>query len=81
MLFTDHTVYVHAPKTDGSFVAEVLFRLYGAEWGASRLLEYRLLGKNIYRHHVYGTLIHRYPKHSSVSCARRNTLAGLSLPR
>lgn len=67
MLITKDFVYVHAPKTGGSFVTDVLFRLYEATWGPLRLLEYRLFGQNVYQHHCYGTFIHRMEKHSPVS--------------
>ncbi|MFM9072508.1 MAG: hypothetical protein ACKOOC_03770 [Cyanobium sp.] len=67
MLVTDQFVYIHAPKTGGTFVTEVLFRIYEATWGPTRLLEYHLFRRNIFRHHKYGRFIHRFPKHASVS--------------
>jgi len=73
VLITDKFVYVHAPKTGGTFVTEVLLRIYGARiYGETcrtplRCLEYRILGKNVYRHHAYGTLIDRFEKHSPAS--------------
>jgi hypothetical protein len=32
MIFTDRFVFVHVPKTGGTFVSTVLFRLYGVRW-------------------------------------------------
>jgi hypothetical protein len=63
MLFTDKFVYVHEPKTGGTFVTSVLFRLYGLNW--TRLTHLR----NIIRGEVravsekYGTLVHNNNKH------------------
>lgn len=62
MIFTDKFVYVHEPKTGGTFVTSVLFRLYGLEWTRWTHI------KNIVRGEVrqsgkYGALIHNTNKH------------------
>jgi hypothetical protein len=35
MIFTDRFVYVHEPKTGGTFVTSMLFRLYELRWTQS----------------------------------------------
>ena len=47
MIFTDRFVYVHEPKTGGTFVTSMLFRLYGLRWtrwtrSAARALQWDL---------------------------------------
>lgn len=62
MIFTDKFVYVHEPKTGGTFVTSVLFRLYGLEW--NRLTHLRnIVRGEIRREGKYGALIHNTNKH------------------
>jgi hypothetical protein len=64
MIFTDHFVYVHEPKTGGTFVTSMLFRIYGMKW--SRLTHLRnMLFREIRSHHPkYGYLAHDTKKHA-----------------
>jgi hypothetical protein len=39
MIFTDKFVYVHMPKTGGTFVTNTLFRLYRGTWEGVELLD------------------------------------------
>ncbi|MBV9773870.1 MAG: hypothetical protein JO040_07965 [Gemmatimonadetes bacterium] len=45
MIFTDRFVYVHEPKTGGSFVTEALMRLYGMRWSRWLRLEAMVRGQ------------------------------------
>jgi hypothetical protein len=63
MLFTDRFVYVHEPKTGGTFVTSVLFRLYGLRWTRWTHLRGALFGEVRRRHPRYGTLTHNGNKH------------------
>ena len=63
MIFTDRFVYVHEPKTGGTFVTSMLFRLYGLRW--SRLMHMRnaVVGEVRCLHPRYGALVHNSNKH------------------
>lgn len=63
MIFTDRFVYVHKPKTGGTFVTSVLFRLYGLRWTRWTHLRNALFGEVRRRHPRYGTLAHNSNKH------------------
>jgi hypothetical protein len=63
MIFTDRFVYVHEPKTGGTFVTSVLFRLYGLRWTKWTHLRNALFGEVQRRHPRYGALIHNSNKH------------------
>ncbi|HEV7904553.1 MAG TPA: hypothetical protein VGO96_11985 [Pyrinomonadaceae bacterium] len=62
MIFTDKFVYVHEPKTGGTFVTSVLFRLYGLKWNRFVHLQNMLRGE-IRGTGKYGTIIHNNNKH------------------
>lgn len=62
MIFTDKFVYVHEPKTGGTFVTSVLFRLYGLNWNRWTHLRNIVRGE-VRRTGKYGTLIHNSNKH------------------
>ena len=63
MLFTDRFVYVHEPKTGGTFVTSMLFRLYGLRWTRWTHLRNALFGGVRHRHPRYGALAHDSNKH------------------
>lgn len=63
MIFTDRFVYVHEPKTGGTFVTSVLFRLYGLRWTRWTHLRNALFGEVCRRHPRYGALVHNSNKH------------------
>ncbi len=63
MLFTDRFVYVHEPKTGGTFVTSVLFRLYGLRWTRWAHARNALFGEVRRRHPRYGALVHNSNKH------------------
>lgn len=62
MIFTDQFVYVHEPKTGGTFVTSVLFQLYGVRWTPLTRLLSALRTEVRYRHR-YGTLVYHNHKH------------------
>lgn len=62
MLFTDNFVYVHEPKTGGTFVTSVLFRLYEFNWTYRTRIASALRTELVHRHR-YGTLIYHNNKH------------------
>lgn len=63
MIFTDKFVYVHEPKTGGTFVTSVLFRLYGLKWNRLVHLKNMIRGEIRGTKREYGTLIHNNNKH------------------
>ncbi|HEV2765679.1 MAG TPA: hypothetical protein VGV38_22030 [Pyrinomonadaceae bacterium] len=63
MIFTDRFVYVHEPKTGGTFVTSALFRLYGLKWTRRTHLRNALLRGARARHPKYGALVHDSNKH------------------
>lgn len=63
MIFTDRFVYVHEPKTGGTFVTSMLFRLYGLRWTRWTHLRNALRGEVRRRHPRYGALVHNSNKH------------------
>lgn len=63
MLFTDKFVYVHEPKTGGTFVTSALFQLYGLKWSRLVHLKNMLLGEVRATCPKYGTLRHNNNKH------------------
>jgi hypothetical protein len=67
MLIADQSVYIHQPKTGGSFVTDALFGLYHARWGPFHHAWFGLTGKNTYRHPKYGRLVHHKEKHSPLA--------------
>ena len=62
MIFTDRFVYVHEPKTGGTFVTSMLFRLYGLEWSRLTHLRNMVFGE-VRARCKYGTLVHDRNKH------------------
>ena len=63
MIFTEKFVYVHEPKTGGTFVTSALFRLYGLRWTPLVRLRNALLGEARAAHPRYGALVHDSNKH------------------
>ena len=63
MIFTDRFVYVHEPKTGGTFVTSMLFRLYGLRWTRWTHLRNALFGEVRQSHPSYGALVHDSNKH------------------
>lgn len=63
MIFTDKFVYVHEPKTGGTFVTSMLFRLYGLHWTRWTHVRNAVFGKVHRRHPRYGSLVHNSNKH------------------
>lgn len=61
MLITDNFIFMHQPKTGGTFVTAVLLRLHGIPWNA------RKIGNKTSRvwETPYGEVILRGPKHNS----------------
>ena len=62
MIFTDKFVYVHEPKTGGTFVTRALFQVHGASW---TLLDQLLsaLGRDRVTRGKYGTFVLNNNKH------------------
>lgn len=65
MIFTDRFVYVHEPKTGGSFVTEALLRLYGLRWSRRLRLEAMLRGQAARTHGRYGRFVYHNLKHGT----------------
>lgn len=63
MIFTDRFIYVHEPKTGGTFVTSMLFRLYGLRWTRWTHLRNAVLGEVRCRHSRYGGFVHNSNKH------------------
>ena len=63
MIFTDRFVYVHEPKTGGTFVTSMLFRLYGLRWTRWTHIRNAVVGEVRRRHPRYGALVHNSNKH------------------
>ena len=66
MLFTDSFVYVHEPKTGGTFVTSVLFRLYEFKWTYLTRVASTLRTELVHQNR-YGTLIYHNNKHGGCS--------------
>lgn len=74
MIFTDRFIYVHEPKTGGTFVTSMLFRLYGLRWTRWTHLRNALFGEVRQSHPRYGALVHHSNKHggcNEIPTARR----------
>ncbi len=67
MIFTDKFVYVHEPKTGGTFVTSMLFRLYGLKWSRLTHLKNIILKEIRSQHPKYGELVHNTRKHAGCS--------------
>lgn len=63
MIFTEKFVYVHEPKTGGTFVTSMLFRLYGLHWTRLTHLKNSIFREVRSRHPKYGELVHNSNKH------------------
>lgn len=64
MFFTDNFAYVHQPKTGGTFVTSVFFRLYNVNWNLRFRAEH-MLRREVARSHRYGTFIYHKNKHGT----------------
>jgi hypothetical protein len=66
MIFTDRFVFIHVPKTGGTFIATALFRLYNVKWN---LLTHLLssMKKNLVYHRPQGKFIYHNNKHGTCS--------------
>jgi hypothetical protein len=62
MIFTDKFVYVHEPKTGGTFVTTMLFSLYNLKWTSLTHLR-NIIFKEVRAKNKYGYLIHSDNKH------------------
>jgi hypothetical protein len=62
MIFTDRFVYVHQPKTGGTFVTAVLFRLHDFRWTRWTHLK-STFRVNLAHRNRYGTFIYNNHKH------------------
>ena len=74
MIFTDKFVYIHEPKTGGTFVTAALFRLYGLRWTRLTHLRNSLVGEVRHANAKYGLLVHDSNKHgfcSSIPAAQQ----------
>ncbi|HYR08266.1 MAG TPA: hypothetical protein VEQ60_10875 [Longimicrobium sp.] len=67
MIFTDRFVYVHEPKTGGSFVTEALMRLYGVRWSRRLRLQAMLRGQVSRNGGPYGRFTYHNLKHGTYS--------------
>jgi len=67
MIFTDRFVYVHEPKTGGSFVTAALLRLYGLELSRRLRLEAMLRGQATRANARYGSFTYHNLKHGTCS--------------
>jgi hypothetical protein len=67
MIFTDRFVYLHEPKTGGSFVTEALMRLYGVRWSRRLRLEAMLRGQATRNGGPYGSFTWHNLKHGTYS--------------
>ncbi len=65
MIFTDKFVYVHQPKTGGTFVTTALFRLYGVRWNWWAHLVTIVRKQLVRKHARFGTLILNDRKHGT----------------
>jgi hypothetical protein len=66
MIFTDRFVYVHEPKTGGSFVTAALMRLHGFEWSRGMRLMAMLRGQ-VTRRGPHGAFTYHNLKHGTFS--------------
>lgn len=66
MVITDKFVYIHKPKTGGSFVTDALFALYNAKWSRLSHLRLALTGKISY-YNSFGELRMTSAKHEGCS--------------
>jgi len=64
VFFTDDFAYVHQPKTGGTFVTSVFFRLYDVDWNLSFRIEH-MLRREVARTHRYGTFTYHKNKHGT----------------
>ncbi len=64
MILTDNFVYIHEPKTGGTFVTSVLLRLHDVEWTRWTHLT-TIVRKRVVRRTKYGTLIIDNNKHGT----------------
>jgi hypothetical protein len=62
MIFTDRFVYVHQPKTGGTFVTAVLFRLHDFRWTRWTHLQ-SAFRVNLVHRNRYGTFVYNNHKH------------------
>lgn len=64
MILTDKFVYIHQPKTGGTFVSTALFQLHGARWNRFAHLRY-VVRRQVVTMGPHGSLIYRREKHST----------------
>lgn len=67
MILTDRFVYVHEPKTGGTFVTTALQRLYGVEWTPWLRFQAIVQGRATRTHASYGSFTYHKPKHGTYS--------------
>jgi hypothetical protein len=66
MIYTDRFVYVHEPKTGGTFVTTALFRLYSIQWTRLTHLKSALF-RNLMYNGRHGTFVYNNNKHGTCS--------------
>ena len=63
MVITDKFVYIHKPKTGGTFVTDALINLYGGKWNQLTHLKLALLSRITYNNPTLGKLTLTSDKH------------------
>jgi hypothetical protein len=74
MVITDKFVYIHKPKTGGTFVTDALLKLYDGKWNL--LMHAKLATLKVIRYkNQFGTLIFTADKHGGCSHIPEGTFA------
>ncbi len=66
MIFTDQFVYIHEPKTGGTFVTTALLRVHGVKWSRLTHLASTIKIELVYQT-PYGTFVYHNNKHGTCS--------------
>ena len=66
MIITEKFIYIHRPKTGGSFVTDALLKLYGGKWNFWKHAKLAIF-KEIHFKNVLGTLTFNANKHGGCS--------------
>ena len=74
MVITDKFVYIHKPKTGGSFVTDALLALYDTKWTRLSHLRLALFGKISFHNH-FGELKMTSAKHAGCSLIPKGELS------
>lgn len=65
MIITNKFIYIHLPKTGGTFVTDALFKVYQLDWTIWNWLTLIVSGKVCY-HTPYGNFLLQKPKHPAI---------------